>query len=250
MSAASGKVRSARLRGTAAVLVMAALSGASPAPAAAPEPFAPPHARLLLTRTLHRPLPDGNAVTTRRTYEVRIVRDGAGFRVDGSLVATAVDAPPALAALAEIERRRPDNGMFPILLDAGGMVVGGGQVLADGSFARAATVAAGLIGSSGLPAIDMLQAQAFVAQLRSRSPRSQWPADVFHPNPGRRSESRTIPMAGGGEGKVTIDIVASGAAPGGQLAALERVVTSDLGGDRRVTREQWQLSRVQGSVER
>lgn len=230
--------------GTALMLLMAAQG--STALAAAPQPaiYSPPHAQLLLVRTLYRPLPGGKAIVTRRSYAVRIVPDGAGYRVDGELVQATVDAPPSLAALAEIEQRRPDIGMFPIMLDALGQIQGGGNVQSDGSLGRAATIAAERIGGSGLPAVDMLQAQAFVKQLAARNPRSQWPVDVFNPAPGKRDESRMIALPGGREGHVTIEIAAQGADKTGQLALLERVVTTDLGGDTRMTREQWQLSRM------
>jgi hypothetical protein len=212
-----------------------------------PDAFEPPQAQLLLTRTLHRPLPDGKAVITRRSYAVRIVRVLAGYRVDGTLVEAHVDAPPSLAALAELERRRPDQGFFPIMLDEKGMIVGGGSPLAEGSLEQAAMIAAEAIGSSGLLAIDMLQAQAFVRQLAKRAPRSQWPADVFHPVPGKRSETRSIALPGGEEGHVLIEILTQGANPDGQIAQLDRVVTTDLAGDTRVTREQWALHQMQPS---
>lgn len=233
----------------AALLSLAALSIATPIAASSDE-FAPPATKLLLTRTLVRPLPDGNAIATRRTYEVQITRDGDGYRVDGKLTEAAVDVPPSLADLAEIERRRPDLGMFPIMLDARGMMIGGGAVQTGAAADRAARVAAEHIGQSGLPAIDMLQLQAFVAQVSARAPRSQWPADIFHPTVGRHSEQRMIPLPGGIEGKVTIEIAASGSGSGGQLASVERVVTTDLSGDRRVTREQWQLFRNAAPVAR
>lgn len=239
----AGKKRSVWLCGTSAMLVAGALSVPAASAPSPPDNFAPPQAQLLLTRTLHRPLPDGKAIVTRRSYAVRILRDGAGYRVDGTLVETRVDAPPALASLAEIERRRPDNGNFPILLDANGLILGGAGLQSDGSLDRAAAVAAAAIGDSGLPAIDMLQVQAFIKQLPSRAPRSSWPADIFHPSPGKRSESRTIALPGGAEGHVTIEIEARGPARDGQLASLSRVVTTDLAGDMRVTREQWQLAR-------
>ncbi|MEO6716434.1 MAG: hypothetical protein ABIM50_04195 [Novosphingobium sp.] len=233
-------------------VLLAVASQANPALATAAQflTYSPPHAPLLLVRTLYRPLPDGKAIITRRSYSVRIVPDGTGYRVDGELVLATVDAPPSLAALAEIERRRPDLGMFPILLDGQGQIRGGGNVLSDGSLGRAAVIAAEAIGGSGLPAIDMLQAQAFVKHLSSRSPRSQWPADVFNPAPGKRDEARTIALPGGSEGSVTIEIATQGANRTGQLALLERVVTTDLAGDTRVTREQWQLSKVSGDASR
>lgn len=239
----AGKNRSVWLWSASVILASAALSAPEVGSASDGAVFAPPQAQLLLTRILHRPLPGGKAIVTRRSYTVRIVRDGAGYRVDGTLVEARVDAPPALAALAEIERQRPDIGLFPILLDASGMIIGGGGPLSEGSLDRAAAIAVEAIGSSGLPAIDMLQAQAFVRQLPGRAPRSQWPADIFHPVPGKRSESRQIALPGGNQGNVTIEIETQGPAQGGQLASLERVVTTDLAGDTRMTREQWQLVR-------
>ena len=230
--------------GTAAMLIMAAQGGVALATTPELAIFSPPHAPLLLVRTLYRPLADGKAIVTRRSYAVRIVPDGTGFRVDGELIQATVDAPPKLSALAEIERQRPDIGMFPVLLDAQGQILGGGNVQSDGSLGRAAVVAAEAIGGSGLPAIDMLQAQAFVKHLAGRNPRSQWPADVFHPVPGKRDETRVIALPGGSDGHVTIAIISQGANRAGQLALLERVVTTDLSGDTRVTREQWQLSRL------
>jgi hypothetical protein len=239
----AGMKKSVWLCGISALLVAGALSVPAASAQALQASFTPPQAQLLLTRTLHRPLPDGKAIVTRRSYAVRIVRDGAGYRVDGTLVEARVEAPPALAALADIERRRPDNGNFPIMLDAKGLIVGGVGLQSDGSLDRAAVVAAEAVGGSGLPAIDMLQVQAFIKQLPSRAPRSAWPADVFHPAPGKRSEARTIPLTGGAVGQVTIEIEAQGPAQDGQIAMLSRVVTTDLAGDKRVTSEQWQLVR-------
>lgn len=236
--------------GTAALLGIATYGSAGLAATPQLSAFLPPQAPLLLIRTLYRPLPDGEAIVTRRSYAVRIVRDGAGYRVEGELVQTTVDAPPSLGPLAEMERRRPDIGMFPMLLDAQGQILGGGNVLSDGSLGRAAVIAAESISGSGLPAIDMLQAQSFVKQLASRTPRSQWPADVFNPLPGKRDESRVVALPGGNEGHVTITIASQGARRGGQLALLERVVTTDLAGDTRVTREQWQLSQLPQPDER
>ncbi len=249
MTTSGGMGKSVWLAGAAALVALAALGDTVPA-AASPGSFSPPASPLLLTRTLIRPLPDGNTITTRRSYEVQIKRDGAGYRVEGRLVEVTVDAPPSLAALADIERARPDNGMFPIMLDTQGLIIGGGTRVSDGSLDRAATVAVAQMGSSGLPAVDMLQAQAFVTQLRGRSPRSLWPADTFNPAPGKRSESRSVPVPGGGQSQITIEIEASGPGTHGRIAELERLVTTDLDGNKRLTRERWQLIRTSSETGR
>jgi hypothetical protein len=88
-----------------------------------------------------------------------------------------------------------------------------------------------------------LQAQAFVARLRGNTARSQWPDDVFRPALGKRTESRTLALPQGAQGQVLVEIEGQGAGPQGQVAAVDRIVTTDLGGDQRVTRERWQISR-------
>ena len=235
---------------TAAFMALAALAGHGPAAGQPSHGYSPPQFVLLLSRTLVRSLPDGKTITTRRSYEVRISRAGDGFRVDGKLVDVGVDVPPSLQAFAEIERRRPDNGLFPITLDGNGMIAAPGGPEQSAAVGQAANLLSERIGGTGLSALDMLQAQAFVARLRSGSARSQWPDDVFRPALGRRSESRTIALPEGREGQVLIEVEGQGAGPQGQVAAVDRIVTTDLGGDRRVTRERWQISRYTASGER
>ncbi len=166
------------------------------------------------------------------------------------MVDVSVECPPSLQALAEIERSRPDTGMFPIRLDAAGMIAGGQPAAAGEAIDRAADLAARQIGASGLVAIDMLQAQAFIRQMRDRPAASQWPADLFRPGASHRSETREVPLPGGQTGHVTIEIAANSAGHGGLLASLERTVTTDLAGDKRVTREQWTLGKAAINSER
>ncbi len=232
-----------------AAFVGSGFISAPPVIAAAPtQPFVAPAGKLLLTRTLQRSLHDGKEVITRRIYEVQIVRDDPGFRVDGKLIDVQVETPPMLAALAEIERKRPDIGMFPILLNAQGMIIGGDSIQEDGSLDRASTVVSGRIANSGLPALEMLQAQAFVKQLRARRPRSVWPADVFNPSMQTQRETRNIPVPGGEAGQVLIELSSRGHTSSGQISELERLVITDLNGDKRVTRETWRLSRSDSRV--
>lgn len=234
----------------AAALVFAALGGRTPVAAQSVQPFSPPQSSLLVSRTLVRSLPDGKTITTRRSYEVRIFREGAGFRVEGELVEVSVDAPPSLRVLADLERQRPDSGPFPVHLDARGMIASESGPLASPHVERAATFVGERIGSSGLPAPDKEEAQAFVARLRGGAAHSAWPDDVFHPAIGKRSETRTIALPGGGEGQVIVEVEGQAAGPGGQIAAVDRIVTTDLGGDRRVTREHWQINRHAANSER
>jgi hypothetical protein len=234
----------------AAVMAMAAVATRSPVAAQVAATFTPPQSAMILSRTQVRALPDGKTITTRRIYEVRITRAADGFQVDGHLVNVEVDAPPSLQSLVELERRRPDNGLFPMRLDARGMIVSVMQPGVNPSLDKAVALVSERIGGSGLAALDMLQAQAFVRQLREGGGRSVWPSDVFRPAPGKRSEERRLALPGGREGQVVIEIAGEGSGPAGQVAALSRIVTTDLGGDRRTTQERWQITRIAADFER
>ena len=65
--------------------------------------FIPPAGPMVLTRTVWRELGDGAAIKVARTYRITITSDGDGYLVDGQPIATTVDAPKQVAALAEIE---------------------------------------------------------------------------------------------------------------------------------------------------
>jgi hypothetical protein len=233
--------RAAWLAGT-ALLPLAAVCGAKPpAPQAV---FAPPPAPMLLTRTLRHVLHDGRAVATRRSYRVRFARDGAGFRIDGALAEVAVDAPAGLEPLAELERRRPDTGMFPMRLDAQGLIVPTGDPPPSEAQRQAIGTAAGLVAQMSLTAAESAEAQGFVAQFRTRSYRTPWPQDLFHPAPGKRRDERAVPLPGGAAGQVTTELEASADPQTGLLAAFRRKVTTAFGGDSRVVLEEWTLAPV------
>lgn len=211
--------------------------------AAAPQPaFAPPEGPLVLTRTVVRPLSDGKEIVVRRRYEVRFARLGRGFQVDGRLLDCTVDAPPSLRALAEIERRRPDTGLFPMALDERGQILSQAKAGPSASLDDAARLAADKLGAWPLAPMAEAQARAFVQQLQARGSGSAWPADVFQPAPGHHVDRRAIPLADGSSGSVTVDVTAGGPRPGGQLASVTRSITTQLGPERRTSREEYRLA--------
>ena len=216
-------------------------------PAAAARPagqFQPPRSPLLLTRTLKKVLPDGKQVITRRAYKVRIAPNDGRFRIDGELVDVAVEAPGRLRALAEIERKRPDTGMFPMWLDSAGMLLRGSEPQSGKSTGEAADLVAGEIGEMDLPRQSRQQALAFVSQFRERPGLTQWPADLFRPVPGVRREARTIALPDGTQGRATIDLEANANAATGLLVSFSRTVTTEIDGESRVTHEIWTLGKA------
>lgn len=231
--------RSTILMAGAAAILPATLLSAAP-PLASPAQFSPPPARLLLTRTLRSPLADGREIVSRRTYEVVIVADGDGYRVEGALVDVAVDAPAHLSRLAEIERRRPDTGLFPLRLDAAGMLVPERRRADRSALRQAASLAAETV-DRALPAgAPRTAAQGFVASLESAAAETRWPEDLFRPGNGRRVDRRKVALPDGGTGQVEVEIVASTGDE--DYARMQRTVTTELGASRRVTREEWVLA--------
>jgi hypothetical protein len=208
--------------------------------------FSPPENQLVLTRVLHSPLADGSEVVARRSYAVSIKPDGEGFRVDGELLGCEVEAPPQLQALAEIERNRPDTGLFPMQLDRAGMLVPPTANPQPGeSIQDAAAMASKALESSELDNAGRAQAQGFIARIRSKAAHTLWPSDLFRPESGRRIEKHDFALPDGGEGRITVEITARADSAPGVLTELERTVVTEMAGSRRVTREEWTISHAE-----
>ncbi len=235
--------RSIWLAGIAAILPVSVLAVSIPAEFSSPRTgFSPPQDAMLLTRIVTRSLPGGSQLVVSRTYEVRFVPDADGFRVDGQLVDCTVDAPTHLASLAEIERKRADNGLFPMSLDGAGRILTGSRPKGGQSFKLAASAFTSEVNQRVASPGDRQQALAFVRQVEAQAAGSQWPADLFYPATARKTEDRVIPLGDGTEGQVTIDQEASLAAPGRIFSRFARIVTTRLEGTTRVMREEWSLA--------
>lgn len=230
-------------------ILAAAVAAVPPAalPAALPAlaetaAFTPPDGPVTLTRTMRRALPDGKEVVATRRYELRIARDGQGYRVDGHLLSVEVQAPPSLDALAAIERRRSDAGLFPFRLDAQGLIVAPAAPGDRASLEAANTLAHQAIANGPLPPAQRREADAFVDQIVARGAAgagAQWPADLFRPALGRRTTATAVSLPGGQVGTVTTTIEVTRESGGERI---ERTVITETGGNRRTTREIYMLA--------
>lgn len=229
------------LSALAAALPLLAAGVASSAQAEPPVVFAPPSAPMLLTRTLRRSLSDGREVISRRRYELHFLRDGDGFRVEGRLIDSSVEAPPVLHALAEIERTRPDSGLFPMRLDATGLIIPEASAPSAEARRQAASQAAAQIRGSAMSSAQKETALGSLGQFAAQGAQTPVPLDLFRPAPGRHVESREVAMPDGGQGLITIEIDATPSTRGPLLATLDHTITTALGTDRRVVTEQWAL---------
>jgi len=207
--------------------------------------FAPPVSSLVLTRELRRPLPDGNEIVTERSYEVHIEKQDAGYVVNGTLIAVKVGAPEELRVLAELERNRPDTGLFPMRLDAEGMLAQDEERLPAEpakTLSQGVQMVAEQLRRMKLPAVDAVQARAFVHQFLARPAMTAWPADLFRPSPGKRSDARELALPNGQHGQVVVETEAAAQPATGLLARFDRVVTTRIANDTRRTIETWRLT--------
>ena len=223
----------------------AGLAGAARPDAA--DRFAPPTRTLVLTRTLWRSLQGGEEIMVRRRYAVRFVPGGAGYILTGRQLDAAVDAPPKLAPLAAIERSRSDDAAFPIRLDRAGRIVAPAAAAPGSSDSLAAIAAArALIRDSAMTAEAKQEASRQIEQLAAaaaaRNGAEDWPADLFSPLGEDWSDRRTIDLPGGGNGAVAVTVRYIRSSPGSLPSAVERTVTTELGGTTRISREVWTIT--------
>jgi hypothetical protein len=182
------------LAGAAALLPTVATQVSAQSPETSSRPFIPPESPQILTRTLWRSLGDGKQIVVRRRYAVRFTRQDDGFLLDGRLIDAAVEAPPVLAAMAELERNRSDEGLFPLVLDATGRIREDASSLLESQALRegARLRAQGLLAAKPLSAAQQQESGLFLKALAAQGAPTSWPADLFNPAIGERSESRRI----------------------------------------------------------
>jgi hypothetical protein len=225
----------------AAALMPAATSWNSADAAAqlAAAPFSPPTAPMTMTRTLVRTLADGKQVVVTRRFQIRFTPEGDGFRLDGEQTGAEVAAPPALAGLAEIERKRVDKGLFPARLDAQGMIRQAGSAEDPATTRAAVTQGQQIIAAAPIAADAKRDRGAVLGRVANSATPSVWPVFLFNPGAQDRVERRKLTLAGGAEGEIEVRITVQGLMTSGLPMVIERTVTTRLSGTSRVTREVW-----------
>lgn len=224
-------------------ILLASASGTALAPRARASaeavPFAPPTGPMRLTRAVIRPLGDGVSIVATRSYRVTFVaQPDGGWRVDGALVSVTVDAPPKLAALAEIERGRRDDTMFPLWLDRGGTLKGAADLGARDHAAIDEAVETARKQIKAPTPGDI----AFFARIRAAaagSATAHWPEVLFLPGAFSQQSERRFALPDGGEGTVEVRFTRSGCC--GTMQQAERTVTTRMGGRDEDAIERWTL---------
>ena len=226
----------------AALLPFAALS-ARPLAASTLTPLPVPNGIFRLERVLSRGLGDGNAIVVMRQWRMVFARSGPGLSVSGEQTSAEVAAPPSLAPLAALERARSASGMFPIALDAAGLIVAGGEEGDSPQLVRAFETARALFASLPHSPDQQEDAKAFIANLArmSASAVSQLPRDLFFPQSGAETSSQAIALPGGDVGTITVTASATAAADSGLLMSSRRQIVTRVHDSERTASEAWSL---------
>lgn len=216
-----------------AVLPLGAVSGGARASQAIAR-FVPPAGEMVLARSLIRELSDGQRIVVTRRYTIRFAAVPEGYQINGELIGVDVDAPPRLASLAELERRRVDPGLFPMRIDRAGILHEKTTGPIDSAVRNEARLRAG--GILGSPPADA-ETSGLVVRIASGNGNSPWPADLFSARPGERSSGREVTLSDGRAGTVFVVLKVDGLLPCGLPQRFERIITTELAGSRMVSRE-------------
>lgn len=199
-----------------------------------------------LERVLTRGLNDAAAIVVTRRWRIAFARTGIGTVVNGEQTFADVAAPEGLAPLAAIERSRSASGVFPLTIDAEGLIAEGSVSQKGEVMVRALETGRALVNSLPLLEATRLDARSFMAQLSmlSAGTVSRLPRDLFFPQPGGDTITREIALPGGETGSIAVTARARAAVETGLLIASERLVVTRLADSERIASEHWSLTAV------
>lgn len=198
---------------------------------------------MVLSRTVIRELSGGEQILVKRRFSVQFLPDGEGFVLTGVPIDVSVEVPSVLAQLGELERHRSDQGPFPLLLDGQGLIhPATARKDADTVSRKVGQQAANaMISAAPMPAMRKREGEQLLGQLASDPRTSPWPTDLFAASNGERRQHRTVALADGSQGEVDVLLKVAKLLPCGMPASFERVITTQLAGTTRVSREVWTL---------
>lgn len=205
--------------------------------------FVPPSGLMRYTRTLRRELAGNDAFVVSRSFSVRFAPAGSGFRLEGEQVAVSVTAPPGLARFAQLERERREMGLFPLSLDAHGLISGAPAAIDTAELDAAVTAATKRFDTVGFALTERSEVDRFVNALHqdASSLVTALPRDLFVPAAPEIATTRGINLADGAQGEVTVRFTARTDPVTGLMTQAMREVVTDLSGDKRRTVEDWSL---------
>ncbi|WP_209349044.1 hypothetical protein [Pontixanthobacter sp. CEM42] len=209
--------------------------------------FAPPTGPMRFSRRLVRNLTDGKQIIVERTWKVLFAPAGQGFMLDGEQISVEVSAPPGLEALADLERRKREIGLFPLMLTSDGVIMGNsGSVAQKSVIDRAIELASQEVAARASSEADRKASREFLRALQSSAEKatSRLPRDLFQPQQMSAVDERTLPLPDGTKGTVLIEFSAEISAQTGLMQKASRMVTTRIGDSERTSAEKWSLGPI------
>jgi hypothetical protein len=208
--------------------------------------FAPPATPMRFSRSLIRELVGNAQIVVTRAWRVRFEPLGNGYSLSGEQIEVDVTVPPGLEALAELERRKVEAGMFPMMLSRSGLIMSDKMADAKPAVTLAIEHAAREIASRDLSSTDQSAAGDFLRTLQNSAQlaASKLPRDLFSPRDVSRADTRTLTLPGGATGEIEISFSAQTSEPLGLLSKAERTVTTRIGDSAKASTERWTLAQI------
>ncbi|GAB5348700.1 hypothetical protein [Alteriqipengyuania sp. 357] len=200
----------------------------------------------ILSRALCRSLPDSLYVEATRQWRISFAPAGNGTTlVNGTQIAVEVAAPPALAALADLERRRVESGFLPLRLDAEGSILPADPGSAAPALPETAVTAALDYAHERTAGVAPEAAsRQFIRDISDRG--HDWltllPRDLFFPVPRDSSASRAIAVPDGTEGTVTMREKTEADPATGLMVSFLREAETTTGEITRKGRDRWAIA--------
>jgi hypothetical protein len=198
------------------------------------------------TRRLERSLDDGNQVVVDRSFAVLFAPRSLGWSVSGEQTGVAVDFPPRLAPLAELERRRREIDLFPLLLDSFGAIVEGPQARPAPELDEAIAIVTRAFGRASHTGDERAQHEAFLRAVQDAGARmtSLPPARLFAPDQAESRAERDLILPKGSRGTIAVSFSALADPQTGLMRQARREIVTTIAGDSRLTREEWTLASI------
>ena len=199
-----------------------------------------------LTRRIERQLRDGKVLTVTRSWEVRFSSQGRGITLMGQQTGASVDAPAELAPLAEIERDRSTDGMWPILLSETGLIVAAGNYTREEDLALAVRRAEAMIARRGDGADARARHGRYLAEMSNASASlfDQLPPDLFFPSGKPHQMVRQVSLPSGETGEFSVTFEAEADPAKGWLNEAKRIIVTRLGESERRASEIWSMDAI------
>lgn len=208
--------------------------------------FSPPTSDMLYRRSIRRILLGGAAIEVTRTFALRFEPSGTGFRVGEHQTSVDIQAPPSLENYLSLEGDRVESGIFPLVLDSAGQIIGGESAMLSREVEQAISAINRQLQTLTGPNQGADELTMMIESLHQAGTAitSQLPRDLFAPVEAFRREERKIALPWGDAGAVSTAFTAECDPETGLMREAQREVVTRLSGQERRMQEFWSLAPV------